>query len=114
MVPAAPGLPGQRPRPARFPGLLDGLSLRLLTTALLGASTPRAVRDLSIQARAPAKSASHGAAPLSEGARQSLRGERDPPEPTFGAFGSAERLNWLKRKNRSRKTRSQRRISFSV
>jgi hypothetical protein len=29
------------------------------------------------------------------GARQSLRGDNEPPEPTFGPFGIAERLNWL-------------------
>ncbi len=30
------------------------------------------------------------------GARQSPRGESEPPEPTFGALGNAERLNWLR------------------
>ena len=29
------------------------------------------------------------------GARQSPRGESEPPEPTLGAFGIAVRLNWL-------------------
>src|SRR5437016_5145673 len=29
------------------------------------------------------------------GARQSPRGESDPPEPTLGPFGMAVRLNWL-------------------
>src|SRR5208282_5837748 len=50
----------------------------------------------------------------SEGARQSPRGEREPPAATFGPFGVAERLNWLKPKNRCRNTPSQWRISFSV
>ena len=31
---------------------------------------------------------------MSDGARQSPRGERDPPFDTFGPFGIAERLNW--------------------
>ena len=31
----------------------------------------------------------------SDGARQSPRGESEPPWLTFGPFGSAERLNWL-------------------
>ena len=43
------------------------------------------------------------------GARQSLRGDSEPPDPTFGPLGMAERLNWLVWKNRSRKTSSQRR-----
>ena len=33
----------------------------------------------------------------SEGARQSPRGDSEPPAATFGPFGIAERLNWLKR-----------------
>ena len=53
------------------------------------------------------------AAVESDGARQSPRGESEPPEPTFGPLGRAERLNWLVRKKRSRKTPSQRRISSS-
>ena len=47
---------------------------------------------------------SHAAALESLGARQSPRGDSDPPLPTFGAFGIAERLNWLVRKKRSRNT----------
>ena len=35
-------------------------------------------------------------ADMSEGARQSPRGDSDPPAETFGPFGRAERLNWLK------------------
>src|SRR5579875_673447 len=37
--------------------------------------------------------------------------ERVPPLPTLGPLGSAERLNWLSLKNRSRKTASHRLIS---
>jgi hypothetical protein len=38
----------------------------------------------------------------SEGARQSPRGESEPPAETFGPFGRAERLNWAKPKKRCR------------
>ncbi len=34
-------------------------------------------------------------ADMSDGARQSPRGDRAPPADTFGPFGSADRLNWL-------------------
>ncbi len=47
----------------------------------------------------------------SEGARQSPLGDRAPPAATFGPFGMADRLNWLKAKNRFRNTPSQSRIS---
>ena len=46
---------------------------------------------------------SHTVASESLGARQSPRGESDPPEPTLGAFGATERLNWLVWKKRCRK-----------
>ena len=36
----------------------------------------------------------------SEGIRQSPRGDSEPPASTFGAFGMAERLNWLEKKRR--------------
>src|SRR5262249_33902224 len=42
----------------------------------------------------------HSSASESLGARQSPRGEREPPDPTFGPFGIAERLNWLILKKR--------------
>ena len=51
-------------------------------------------------------SASQAVALPSLGARQSPRGDSEPPEPTFGAFGIAERLNWLVWKKRSRNTAS--------
>ena len=38
-------------------------------------------------------SSSQGWAEESLGARQSPRGDKDPPEPTLGPFGMAERLN---------------------
>src|SRR5262249_37316596 len=46
-----------------------------------------------------------------DGARQSPRGEREPPAETFGPFGMAERLNCANAKKRRQKTSSQRRIS---
>ena len=49
---------------------------------------------------------SHTVASESLGARQSPRGDREPPEPTLGPLGTAERLNWLVWKKRYRKRRS--------
>src|SRR6266702_3578534 len=57
------------------------------------------------------RSSSQAAALESDGARQSPRGDSEPPDDTFGPFGMAERLNWLKAKKRRRNTSSQRRIS---
>jgi hypothetical protein len=51
-------------------------------------------------------SASHALACASEGARQSPRGDSEPPEEIFGPFGSVDRLNWLAKKRRI-KTSSQ-------
>ena len=52
-------------------------------------------------------SASQTAAVTSLGARQSPRGDSEPPEPTFGPSGSAERLNCVVPKNRAMNSRSQ-------
>jgi hypothetical protein len=52
-------------------------------------------------------SSSHTRAFPSDGARQSPRGDSDPPVTTFGPFGRAERLNWLVWKKRIRNLRSQ-------
>ncbi|MFY9628388.1 MAG: hypothetical protein WAK03_09600, partial [Methylocystis sp.] len=46
------------------------------------------------------RSASHALAEESLGARQSPRGESEPPELTLGPFGIAVRLNWLVSKKR--------------
>ena len=48
----------------------------------------------------------------SEGARQSPRGDSEPPDEIFGPLGNAERLNWLAKKRR-RNSSSQRWISAS-
>jgi hypothetical protein len=53
------------------------------------------------------KSSSHAAALASDGARQSPRGESEPPAETLGPLGIADRLNWLKAKKRRRKTSRQ-------
>ena len=50
----------------------------------------------------------------SEGARQSPRGDSEPPAETFGPLGIAERLNWLNSKKRCANTSSQCRISGEV
>jgi hypothetical protein len=47
----------------------------------------------SVSGTFAASSSSHTAALASEGARQSLRGDSEPPEEIFGPLGSAERLN---------------------
>ena len=47
-------------------------------------------------------SSSQMRADRSDGARQSPRGDSEPPADTFGPFGIAERLNWLNWKNRRR------------
>src|SRR6185503_7847743 len=83
----------------REPGLLARLPAR---------AEPGAVTGISF------RSASQTAALPSEGARQSPRGESEPPEPTFGPLGRALRLNWLVWKKRRRNTSSQRRISPSL
>jgi len=45
-------------------------------------------------------SSSHTLAFASDGARQSPRGDKEPPDEIFGPLGSAERLNWLNWKKR--------------
>src|SRR5205823_14681224 len=56
----------------------------------------------------------HASALPSDGARQSPRGESEPPEPTLGALGIALRLYWLVWKKRRRNTPSHLRIWPSV
>ena len=60
------------------------------------------------------KSASHTTADPSDGARQSPRGDSEPPDDTFGPFGIADRLNWLKPKKRRTNTANQPLISPSA
>src|SRR5262245_12293718 len=56
------------------------------------------------------RSFSQASATASDGARQSPRGESEPPEPTLGALGTALRLNWFWKK-RFRNTPSHLRIA---
>ena len=58
-------------------------------------------------ARFASSSSSHTLAEPSDGARQSPRGDSDPPVTTFGPFGRAERLNWAVWKKRIRNFRNQ-------
>src|SRR6266478_4337710 len=58
-------------------------------------------------------SASHTSGLPSDGARQSPRGDSEPPDEILGPLGRAERLNWLAKK-RLRKSASQWRISFKL
>src|SRR4051812_31967162 len=57
------------------------------------------------------RSSSQAAALPSDGARQSPRGDSEPPATTFGPFGIAERLNWLNAKKRFRNPPSHFRMS---
>ncbi len=45
-------------------------------------------------------SSSQTLAVASEGARQSPRGDNEPPDEIFGPLGKADRLNWLSSKKR--------------
>ena len=80
---------------------------RLTAASPPGARAHRARRRAAQSGTLRRSSSSHTVARASLGARQSPRGESEPPEPTLGAFGIAERLNWLVWKKRSRKTPSQ-------
>src|SRR5205085_1683867 len=68
-------------------------------------SVPRGrARALSYLAGICARFLNQASALPSDGARQSPRGESEPPEPTLGAFGTALLLYWLIWKKRRRKT----------
>jgi len=54
----------------------------------------------SLSGTPSSSSSSHTLAFASDGARQSPRGDKEPPEEIFGPLGSAERLNWLSWKKR--------------
>ena len=61
---------------------------------------PRSIAAYSPSGTPASSSSSHTVALASEGARQSPRGDNEPPEEIFGPFGTAERLNWLSWKKR--------------
>ena len=74
---------------------------------------PTAIETSATAAGTEFSSASQTSGLPSDGARQSPRGDSEPPEEIFGPLGSAERLNWLVKKRR-RNSSSQCRISASV
>src|SRR5205085_610528 len=88
-----------------------------LKTSFCGADNDRVLalggveRSLPLYASGTrSSSASQVSANESLGARQSPRGDNEPPEATFGPFGIADRLNWLIWKKRNKNKRSQRLI----
>ena len=99
-------------------GALDGIEVRRLDAHHVLAPEKGSLQllaeivvgdDHGVDHAGPPSSSSRSQAAFeaSLGMRQSPRGER-LTEPTLGPSGATERLNWLS-KNRSRKTRSQRR-----
>ena len=54
----------------------------------------------SLSGTSDSSSSSHTLALASDGARQSPRGDSEPPDEILGPLGSAERLNWLSSKKR--------------
>src|SRR5258708_4180358 len=81
-----------------LPGLLLEIRSRFVVWTLRVGSCPSGTFSRN--------SVSQTSASESLGARQSPRGESEPPDPTFGPFGIAERLNWLILKNRNTNTSS--------
>ena len=65
-----------------------------------GALRVRIERRHSLSGTAASSSSSQTLAVASEGARQSPRGDSDPPDEIFGPLGKADRLNWLSSKKR--------------
>ena len=83
------------------PTFLHGKSIaqRLPTDLPRSASTStrqsRPVPPAQASGTSRSISSSQTLADMSDGARQSPRGDSAPPEDTLGPLGSAERLNWL-------------------
>jgi hypothetical protein len=61
---------------------------------VVGHQTPGGERSSSVPDKAACSSAIQASATESDGARQSPRGDNEPPSDTLGPFGIAERLNW--------------------
>src|SRR5438477_5825543 len=74
---------------------------------------PKAAGRFQALGTLASSSASQTSGLPSDGARQSPRGDSEPPDEILGPLGRAERLNWLAKKRR-RNSASQRRISFNV
>ena len=78
-------------------------TLRQLIIRVRGQNITYRLRSRIVAGYAPAagsgtlrrNSSSQMVASASLGARQSPRGDSEPPEPTLGPLGMAERLNWL-------------------
>src|SRR4029077_3281435 len=81
------------------------------THHIRGRRPVRSEQGYSVSGTLRSSSSSQAAACESDGARQSPRGDNEPPDEILGPFGRAERLNWLCSKKRRRKTRSQLLIS---
>ena len=86
---------------------LDGLGYALLADEWRGRTDRGRGRQPS--GTLASSSSSQARPPASDGIRQSPRGDSEPPATTLGPLGSAERLNWLAKKRRT-KTSSQRRM----
>ncbi len=87
---------GGRTAPWANPSPREGLvgsSVALSTSS----STPRSTTTDPRQASGTSRSISSSQmrADMSDGARQSPRGDNAPPDETLGPLGKAERLNWL-------------------
>jgi len=76
---------------------VSSMSIHGHSARALGASWEALIQFDGVLAR---NSSSHSRALPSDGARQSPRGDNDPPAVTFGPLGEAERLNWLTVKKR--------------
>src|SRR6516164_9687353 len=95
-------------REATFRVLVSNLEVRSLSpahplerTAGSRSQSSKSNSAAHSQSGTPASSSSsHTVAFASDGARQSPRGDNEPPDEIFGPLGSAERLNWLSWKKR--------------
>src|SRR5437899_6552735 len=88
----------------------DNFGCRRASERFLGDQAWCGIRRSAVRSDQPGtfsrSSLSQTVASESLGARQSPRGESEPPEPTFGPVGMAPRLNWLIWKNRNKNTSS--------
>src|SRR4051794_20845517 len=99
-----------RPPPTRPSCIGDPPLMHRRAAPHLAASRPSSAQSPAQEVGTRSRSASQASALPSEGARQSPRGDSEPPADTFGPLGSADRLNWLNAKYLLMKTSSHRRI----
>src|SRR5690606_9767120 len=90
--------PRGRPPRRRFLPLSSAIGAGTYVSMRAGARGPADARFRQSPGTSRSISASQAVDAASEGIRQSPRGESEPPASTFGAFGRAERLNWLLKK----------------